>query len=317
MAVLTLGFGVVALRVAPAPGTSAHTATWFMAGFTFTLNGGLTVLHSTAAVAAVLAGSGSQFYTVFLHLVPIGNNVRSLLTFGFALGMAWVLLLGRPAPAARPIVFTTCLLMLVGVAMGLSELPLQQQAGGRLTLHSLGAVSALLLFAALYRGMMRGRVDWLLWTALALNVAMGALSSNIQIVLAWFGFGGGWAPKMRSIMWAGLVSAVVMLACSVLRLRAKRMIELRTGPPPDHHPGHRLLAWASILFSPRDVDEVIEPAVTDMRIEYSDALIAGHPAHARWVRVRGTYGILATVALLIAARSGRLLVTVWRLISRT
>jgi hypothetical protein len=315
--VLLLGFGVLALRVAPEPGTSARTATWFMAGVTFASDGAVATVHALLAVAAVFAGEGTTFFDVYLRFVPPGNDARSMVVLGFALALAWVVLLGRPAPGRRAIVAGAAALLVAGFVVGLFEPPLGSGGDHFVVMSYFGAATAVLLFAALYRAMVRKSIDWLLWIALALYAVRKAISSNIQIVLAWFGFGGGWAPPIRSIMWAGLVSAVVMLACSVLRLRAKRVVELRIGPPPYHHPGHRLLAWASFLFSPRDVDEVIEPAITDMWVEYSDALIAGHPAHARWVRVRGTYGILATVALLIAARSGRLLVTVWRLISKT
>jgi hypothetical protein len=100
----------------------------------------------------------------------------------------------------------------------------EQQAGGQhLGLMSLlGAATAMLLFAALYRGLVRDRVDWLLWTALALYAAHEALSSNIQTVIAWAGFRGGWRPSVRSMMWAGLVSTCVMLACSLRRLAIAR-----------------------------------------------------------------------------------------------
>jgi hypothetical protein len=128
------------------------------------------------------------------------------------------------------------------------------------------------------------------------------------------GFRGGWAPSVRVMTWAALVSACVMVACSV-GAQGRRVVGLQR-PQLHHPPGNRLLGWASFLFSRRDVDEVIEPAITDMRIEYNDALLAGHPAHARWIRIRGTYGILITAASLVAVRGGRLLVTVWRLISK-
>ena len=317
VALLTLGFGVLALRVAPRPGSSARTAAWFMAGVTFTLDGVLAVIQDTAAVAAVAAGRESAFYRLFVDILPVGNDARSVLVLGFAAGLAWVLLLGRPTPSARAIVAAACLLLLVGSALGLAEPPVQQQGGGdHIGLMSLfGAATALLLFASLYRAMVRESVDWLLWTALALYAAHEALSSNIQTVIAWAGFRSGWAPPVRAMMWVGLVTACVMVACSMGGAQGRRVVGLQK-PQLHHPPGNRLLGWASFLFSRRDVDEVIEPAITDMRIEYNDALLAGRPAHARWIRIRGTYGILITAASLVAVRGGRLLVTVWRLISK-
>jgi len=230
IAVLTLGFGVQALRVAPGPGTSVRMAAWFMAGVTFTLEGVLVLIHSTAAVEAVAAGKGSRFWNAYLRLVPIGNDARSLLVLGLAVGLVWVLLLDRPPPPARTVVAAACLFAVAGAAAGFAEPPVQQQHGGtHLGLMSvLNAVTALLLFAALYRGMMRERVDWLLWTALALYAAQEALSSNIQTVIALSGLQGGWAPSVRAMLWAGLVATCVMLACSVRRLAIARA----GGDPP-------------------------------------------------------------------------------------
>jgi hypothetical protein len=229
-AVLTLGFGVQALRVAPDPGTSVRRAAWFMAGVTFTLEGVLVLVHSTAAVAAVVAGDKSRFWAFYVWLVPVGNDARTLLVLGFAAGLAWVLLLGRPAPSARGSVALACLFVLAGAAAGFAEPPMQQQNGGtHLGLMSvLNAATALLLFAALYRGMMREKVDWLLWTALALYAAYEALSSNIQTVIALAGLQGGWAPSVRSMLWVGLVAACVMVACSLRRLAIARA----GGDPP-------------------------------------------------------------------------------------
>ncbi|HEV7588117.1 MAG TPA: hypothetical protein VGO40_08280 [Longimicrobium sp.] len=224
VAALILGFGVLARRIAPTPGVSPRTTAWFMAGVTFTLDGGLAVVHATAAVAAMVIGPHSSFYAWFVRLLPAGNDARSLLVFGFAVGLGWMLLLGRPAPSARAIIAAACLLMLVGFAVGLAEPPVLQRGGGaHLTVTSLfGAITAVLLFAGLYRGMIRESVDWLLWTSLALYATQEAISSNIQTVLAWAGFGGGWAPPVRTIMLAGLVAACVMLACAIRRLSIAR-----------------------------------------------------------------------------------------------
>jgi hypothetical protein len=230
IAVLTLGFGVQALRVAPAPGASVRTAAWFMAGITFTFEGVLVLIHSTAAVVAVALGSHSRFWDVYMKLVPVGNDARSLLVLGFAVGLAWVLLLGRPAPPARAVVVAACLFALAGAAAGFAEPPLQQHhSETHLGLMSvLNAATALLLFGALYRGMVREKVDWLLWTALALYAAQEALSSNIQTMIALAGVQGGWAPPARAMLWAGLVATCVMVACSVRRLAIARA----GGDPP-------------------------------------------------------------------------------------
>jgi hypothetical protein len=223
-AVLILSFGVLALRVAPSPGASARTAAWFMAGVTFTLEGVLVVIHSVTGVAAFFSPRGSAFFKTFVALAPAGNDARSLLVLGFAAGLVWVLLLGRAAPSPRTIVATLCALILAGFAAGLAEPPLQARGNpNHLGLMSLAsAATAVLLFAALYRGMVRGSVDWLLWVALALYAAEEALSSNILTVLTWAGVGGGWAPPIWSMMWGSALAPAAMLACSARRLALAR-----------------------------------------------------------------------------------------------
>lgn len=221
--VLLLAFGLLALRVAPRPGSPKATA-WFMAGVNFTLDGALALVHSLLAAVAAWQGQGTWFYDAYVRATPVGNDARNLLVLGFAAGLAWTYFVGRPPLSRRAIVAGACALVLVGALVGLAEPPLQaQHVAPHLTLMSLfGAATAILFFAALYRGMLRDGVDWLLWTALALYAAQEALSSNIQTVLAWAGLGGGWAPPARSVMWVGLVAACVMLACSLRRLALAR-----------------------------------------------------------------------------------------------
>jgi hypothetical protein len=228
LAVLTLGLGLVALRVAPRPGPSTRTAAWFMAGVTFTCDGTQSLVHSTAAVAAMAAGSESRFYAVVVRLTPLANDARALLILGFALGLGWVVLLERPMPAPGVVVGSAIALAAVGFIAGLAEGPLRRGGVHFGVLSLFGAATAVLLFASLYRGMMRGSVDWLFWVALALYAAQEALSSNIQGVLSWAGFGGAWAPPVPSQMWIGLFSSCVMLACTLRRLAIAR----EGGDPP-------------------------------------------------------------------------------------
>jgi hypothetical protein len=228
LAVLTLGLGLVALRVAPRPGLSTCTGAWFMAGVTFTFDGTLSLVHSTIAVPAVAAGSKSRLYAVVVQLAPLGNDARALLILGFALGLAWVVLLERPMPAPGVVVGWAFAFAAVGFVGGLAEGPLRRGGVHFGVLSLFGAATAVLLFASLYRGMMRESVDWLFWVALALYAAQEALSSNIQGALSWAGFGGTWAPPVPSQMWVGLFSACVMLACTLRRLAIAR----EGGSPP-------------------------------------------------------------------------------------
>ncbi|HVG46102.1 MAG TPA: hypothetical protein VM890_15270 [Longimicrobium sp.] len=224
VAVITMGIGVLALRVAPGPGTSARTAAWFIAGVTFASEGLVATFHSILAVGAALAGPGTVFYTVYLRFMPAGNDARVVVVFGFALGLGWVLLLGRPSPGKRTIVAATAVLLAAGFVAGLFEPPVAPQQGADhfSVMSYFGAATAVLLFAALYRAMVRETVDWLLWVALALYAVQEALSSNIQIVLSWAGLSGGWSPPAKAMLWAGLVSAFAMLACAARRLAIAR-----------------------------------------------------------------------------------------------
>lgn len=220
---LRLAFGVLALRAAAERGDSPRAAAWYMAGVTFTLVGAVALLHSLAGIVAQL-NQGTPFYDVFLDLIPPGNDARSVLVLGFTLALAWVLLLGRPWPSRRLIVRGALSLLVAGFLVGFLEPPVEQhRAGDHLTVMSvLGAVTAILLFASLYRGMTRGQIDWLLWTALALYAVEQAFSSHIQTVLALAGFVGSWAPPVSSIMWVGLVAVSAMVACALRRLAIAR-----------------------------------------------------------------------------------------------
>ena len=229
--VLLLGFGVLALRVAPRPGTSPRTAAWFMAGVTFAAEGELATVHALAAVGAVLAGPGTRFWDVYLRLLPSGNGARSMVVLGFALALAWVVLLKRPSPPPRAIVAAAAALMAAGFVAGLFESPIEQQKGREhwSMMSYFGAATAVVLFATLYWAMVRESVDWLLWVALALYAVQEALTSNIQMVLSWAGFGGGWAPAARTMSWVGLVSAFIMLVCTARRLALARAGEEAPG----------------------------------------------------------------------------------------
>jgi hypothetical protein len=219
---LRVGFGVLALRVASQPGTSAHTAVWFMAGVTFVCAGAVATLHAVLAVGAALAGEGTTFYDVYLRFMPPGNDARSVVVLGFALAFAWVVLLGRPAPGRRTIVGGAAGLLAAGFVAGLFEPPVGAGGGHFSVMSCFGAATAVLLFAALYRALVRETIDWLLWVALALYAVQEAIISNIQGVLSWAGFGGGWAPPPRAMYWVGVLSAFAMLACTARRLAIAR-----------------------------------------------------------------------------------------------
>ena len=93
-----------------------------------------------------------------------------------------------------------------------------------------------------------------------------------------------------------------------------RVIEARSGPKLSSAPGSKLIHLADLLYSRKSMDEVLQPAIDDMRTEYFDALAVGRPGKARWVRVRGTWAFLSAAALLTMASVGKTVVKVWKLI---
>jgi hypothetical protein len=52
-------------------------------------------------------------------------------------------------------------------------------------------------------------------------------------------------------------------------------------------PGWKLNSFADLCFSRRTCDEVLLPTLSDMQIEYFEALREGRFAKARWVQLRG------------------------------
>jgi len=62
----------------------------------------------------------------------------------------------------------------------------------------------------------------------------------------------------------------------------------RVRPPP----GHVLLTITEFLFRRATFEQVIVPAVEDMRLEHCDALVQGRARKARWIHVRGVAGVI-------------------------
>lgn len=63
-------------------------------------------------------------------------------------------------------------------------------------------------------------------------------------------------------------------------------------------PGHLLLKLTEFIYSPKSYEHVFRQAVYDMREEYFALWEAGRRRKARWVQIRGTYGVLMAAARL-------------------
>lgn len=60
-------------------------------------------------------------------------------------------------------------------------------------------------------------------------------------------------------------------------------------------PGSTLLHMAEFLYSRSAYETFFVPVISDLQVEYADALFKGRKWKAKWVRVRGTWSFLATV----------------------
>jgi hypothetical protein len=61
-------------------------------------------------------------------------------------------------------------------------------------------------------------------------------------------------------------------------------------------PGSSLGAFAKFVYSKKTYERVFEPIISDMRLEYNEALASGEHWHARWVHVR--YSIAFGIAIM-------------------
>lgn len=64
--------------------------------------------------------------------------------------------------------------------------------------------------------------------------------------------------------------------------RAARAREIVT-----YTPGWTLSRWIEFLFSRKSVDQIFQPIIADMQVEYIDAIAARRYWKARWVAARG------------------------------
>jgi len=73
---------------------------------------------------------------------------------------------------------------------------------------------------------------------------------------------------------------------------------------------HRMARW---VFSSRTVAEVLEPVLSDMQVDFTEALAEGRPHKARWVRLRGYLYFWSHVVLQIPVDITRIVVMLWRI----
>ena len=77
--------------------------------------------------------------------------------------------------------------------------------------------------------------------------------------------------------------------------------------------GSSLRGIAEFVFSKKSYEQIYDPLISDLRLEYCEALSANRRGKARWVRARGYGSFLAAVSAHVAASGGHLVVRVWRI----
>lgn len=223
---LTLAFGILSIRVAPRPGRGLRCDAWHMSGVTFTTIGAIATLAAVAAFPAVAAGPGSPFYERFLTFSTIGNDARGIAVFGFALALFHVTFRRRPAPPARLEAAGLATMLVIGAGLGVLEgafVPARQFG----VMSMIGAATIFALFAALYAALVSNAMDWHLWAALAVYTVRESVNTVTQAAISLGYLSQAWRPASPLMLWAGAISLVGMIWCTLVRLGVAR-----GGDPP-------------------------------------------------------------------------------------
>lgn len=77
-------------------------------------------------------------------------------------------------------------------------------------------------------------------------------------------------------------------------------------------PGWTLHRWVDFLLSKKSVNQIFEPIIADMQVEYLDALAEGRHAKAKWVLVRGYSSFWYAFVLHTVGSLVRVAVQVWK-----
>ena len=220
-ALLTLGFGVLALRVAPRPGRNVRLGAWRLAGVTFTTIGAIATVAALLAIPAAWHHRGDAYYDFFMRFMTIANDARDFAVFGFALALADMMVRRRAAPPRRVVAAGMLGLLAVGAGLGVLEGAFDGPRQHSVIALVSGA-TVVVLFAALYAGMVRNAIDWHLWVALGIYATREALNAVASAARAVGYISNDWKPSALWIFGLGMGSVVAMLWCTLVRLGVAR-----------------------------------------------------------------------------------------------
>jgi hypothetical protein len=221
---LTLGFGLLGLQVAPKPGRSVRLGAWYLTGTTFALNGALALLSAVMAVGAAFVAPTSRVMEYWLHYEPIANDARAFSVFGFTLVLAWAMLHRRRAPAPRAVAALLAVLLVIGSVVGVLE-GTYEAAKQFAVMSVLSTASVVALFVALYAGLVQNSMDWHLWAALGTYAVRETTNTVVGVAVAVGLLSNEWMPMPRTILWLGSLSMAVMIAFTMIRLGWTRGME--------------------------------------------------------------------------------------------
>jgi hypothetical protein len=216
-AALTLGFGLLALRVAPRPGRSVRLGAWFTTGATFATIGAVATFAGALAFPAILAGPGTLVYRISSALTPIGNHARDFAVFGFALALLQMMVRRRHAPPPHKVAAALATLLVIGGALGALE-GSSRTSTLYAVMSTVTGATVLTLFAALYAALVNGLTDLHLWVALAIYSVREALNAIVEVSRSVGFLSHVWMPSGSTIFYLGIASEVVMIWCTLVRL---------------------------------------------------------------------------------------------------
>lgn len=78
-------------------------------------------------------------------------------------------------------------------------------------------------------------------------------------------------------------------------------------------PGYALARLAEFIYSRRTYTQVFLPILSDLQLEYQEALAARRWQKARWVTMRGRWHFIAAALARIPASLTRLVASLWKL----
>jgi uncharacterized membrane protein len=226
MSLAALAFAGTALLIGRASVDQTHrfAYAWTFTGCAFLVQDSISLFHHVFALVAFLLGPASAAWAAVVGWTPILNLSRTFLLTAFAVVLAVVLYRFRGG-SDRPPIRGPLVAMVVGMALG-GAVGWQEPAFTRATHYSAVAVfdvvEMLAFMGLLIVGITSGRMDRSLWSALALNGFITALSVLLFAAIARFDVAGEWSPSPLTIQGVKAALGLVMLAIAVQHLRSVR-----------------------------------------------------------------------------------------------